>query len=596
VESWEHLALKRFQMSPFSRPSTQPSEIPVHLLPHIVQQDASLYTPIDHASWRFILRISKAFFAKHAHQKYLDGLEETGISSERIPLIEEMDQKLRRFGWRAVGVNGFIPPSVFLEFQSLGILPIACEMRTLDHLAYTPAPDIVHEAAGHAPIIADEEFRAYLRAYGEVSRRAIFSSGDLAVYEAIRELSDLKEDPATTPKQIEKAQAELNAAVAANTYVSEATQLARMGWWSTEYGLIGDSKNPKIYGAGLLSSVGESYACLKEEVQKIPFTLDCLNTSYDITRPQPQLFVAPNFPALTRVLDDFASTMAFRRGGIDGMAKAKMGATVTTAELDSGLQIGGILEDFHTDGDGQVDFAKWRGPVQLAYRDQQLEGQGPTYHKEGYSTPLGTANGKSLAQWSDLDFERAGFKTGEMGLLRFDRSGIELRGMWTGRVLREGRSVVLTFQQCTITRGEQVLYRPEWGPFDLACGVQVISVYGGAGDRTAWSKEVAQTLPKPVKPKSNLTDENRELSKLYQMLRDYRENTASTLEQVMALVVRLDQLYPEDWLLRLEILELCASRGWQAPALVKIRAQLQVISKTRKDRAEMIARGLELLS
>jgi phenylalanine-4-hydroxylase len=445
-------------MSPLSQ--TALKEIPEHLRPHTAHQDPSLYTPIDHASWRFIMRIAKAFFAKHAHQKYLDGLEETGISSERIPLIAEMDEKLRRFGWRAVGVNGFIPPAVFLEFQSLGILPIACEMRTLDHLAYTPAPDIVHEAAGHAPIIADEEFRAYLRAYGEVSRRAIFSSGDLAVYEAIRDLSDLKENPASTQSMIDAAQRRLTEAVAVNTYVSEATQLARMGWWSTEYGLIGDSLNPKIYGAGLLSSVGESYACLREGVRKIPFTLDCLNTSYDITKPQPQLFVAPNFTTLTRVLEDFASTMAFRRGGIDGLSKAKMGATVTTVELESGLQIGGILNDFHADSAGLIHFLKWQGPVQLAHSDHEIEGQGPEYHREGFSSPIGTVGGKSTASLDELDLERLGFRTGDKGTLRFDVSGIELKGVYTGKVQREGRNVILSFRDCTISRGSEILYRP----------------------------------------------------------------------------------------------------------------------------------------
>jgi len=182
------------------------SEIPEHLKPFIAHQDASLYTPIDHASWRYILRISRRFFSEHAHAKYLRGLEETGISHERIPLVSEMDEKLKRFGWRAVPVSGFIPPSVFMEFQSLGILPIACEMRTLEHLAYTPAPDIVHEAAGHAPIIADPEYSQYLRNYGEVSRKAIFSSQDIKLFEAIRDLSDIKEDPRSTSDDVARAQ------------------------------------------------------------------------------------------------------------------------------------------------------------------------------------------------------------------------------------------------------------------------------------------------------------------------------------------------------------------------------------------------------
>jgi len=148
-------------------------EIPAHLHAWIVEQRPELYTAIDHAAWRYIMRVNGAFFADHAHAAYLDGLRATGISKERIPLIAEMDEKMRRIGWRAVAVSGFIPPQVFMEFQSLGILPIACDMRKLEHILYTPAPDVVHEAAGHAPIIADPDYSDYLRDYGEVSRRAI---------------------------------------------------------------------------------------------------------------------------------------------------------------------------------------------------------------------------------------------------------------------------------------------------------------------------------------------------------------------------------------------------------------------------------------
>jgi phenylalanine-4-hydroxylase len=214
-------------------------EIPEYLSPFIVRQDPALYTPIDHASWRFILKVSRDFFKKYAHQKYQDGLRETGISLERIPLISEMDECLNRFGWRAVAVSGFIPPGVFMEFLSLGILPIACDMRSLEHLAYTPAPDIVHEAAGHAPIVADPEYARYLRSYGELARKAIFSSKDMDVYNAIRHLSDTKENPASTSQQIQDAEAALEKASAAVDYISEATELSRMGWWTFEYGLIG---------------------------------------------------------------------------------------------------------------------------------------------------------------------------------------------------------------------------------------------------------------------------------------------------------------------------------------------------------------------
>ena len=92
-----------------------------------------------------------------------------------------------------------------MEFQSLGILPIAADMRTIEHLTYTPAPDIVHEAAGHAPILINEEYGNYIKEYGNIASKAIMSKEDLDLYDAIRELSDIKESPVSTDKDIENA-------------------------------------------------------------------------------------------------------------------------------------------------------------------------------------------------------------------------------------------------------------------------------------------------------------------------------------------------------------------------------------------------------
>ncbi len=573
--------------------------IPDHLKPFIAHQDSSLYTPIDHASWRFILRISRAFFTKNAHPKYLAGLQETGISSERIPLVDEMDAKLKRFGWRAVPVSGFIPPAAFMEFQSLGILPIACEMRTLDHLAYTPAPDIVHEAAGHAPILADPEYASYLRCYGEIARKAIFSSKDMEVYEAIRLLSDIKENPKSTAAEIDGAQVRLDQALAGVDYLSEATLLARMNWWTVEYGLVGSVDNPKIYGAGLLSSVGESFNCLKPAVQKIPFSLSCINVNYDITRPQPQLFITPDFPALSEVLEEFAYKMAFRQGGVEGLDKAKRAATVTTVQLESGLQLSGVVERFIVSRKGDVEFLKLAGPSQLAIADHELEGHGPSYHSQGYSTPLGpiAGLGKTVAELSRKELEGLGFTGSSVGTLEF-ASGIVLQGVLKSCVERDGNIRVATFDQCRIARGNEIFYRPEWGTFDLAAGSVVASVFGGAADRGAYLRGTGGFKQKPQHPKCNLTDENRELNQLYAQVRAVREDAAASAETEKTLSkihAELERQFPEDWLLRLELLELVRKSKLQPIWESTLLDRLHDIADSRQDKKEMITRGLELL-
>ena len=573
--------------------------IPEHLRPFIATQEASLYTPMDHASWRFILRVSKAFFSKNAHSRYLRGLEETGISLERIPLVEEMDQKLQCFGWRAVPVSGFIPPAVFMEFQSLGILPIACEMRTIDHLAYTPAPDIVHEAAGHAPIISNPEYAAYLREYGEISRKAIFSHQDMELFEAIRDLSDIKEDPRSTELRVLAAQKRVDETVARSSYVSEATYLARMNWWTVEYGLVGREEEPMIYGAGLLSSVGESYNCLKPEIRKIPFTLDCVNTSYDITRPQPQLFVARDFSELTDVLEEFAATMAYQKGGTEGLAKAKIAATVTTTMLDSGLQISGVLAESRRDDSGEVVFLKYSGPCQLAYLDSELENQGPKAHPDGFSTPIGHVKGlgRSVSQLSQAELESLGFRPGQVGRLSFE-SGIELSGSLASEIEKDGIRLALRFNHCTIRWGAELLYQPDWGTFDLACGARVTSVFGGAADRAHYTSATGGYRHTPRSPKTNLTEQNLALNEMYAEVRKLRESKASAEDLNEALPkihAGLEESYPADWLLRLELLELDSEYGLNSAWHARASQRLDAIAASANDKRDMIQRGRELL-
>lgn len=320
-------------------------EIPGHLLRYTAEQDYSVYTFEDQAVWRFIMRQLFQYLKDHAHPVYVDGLKKTGISIDTIPNISEMDNMLSNFGWRAVPVSGFIPPAAFMSFQAHRILPIACEMRSIENILYTPAPDIVHEAAGHAPILIDKDFTTYLSAYSEVAQKAIISSEDIALYEAIRDLSDIKENSNSTPDEVKTAEKHLSKTANAMTYVSEAQLLGRMNWWTAEYGLIGELSNPKLFGAGLLSSIGEARNALNKP-KLIEFDIKCLDFSYDITEQQPQLFVAKNFGTLVSALKEMGQSMAFSLGGNEGLKKAKRAKSVCTVELSNGNFYSGIVEDY----------------------------------------------------------------------------------------------------------------------------------------------------------------------------------------------------------------------------------------------------------
>src|SRR3954468_7466145 len=334
---------------------------PKHLLQFAVDQRFDDYTPVDHAVWRFIMRQNTFFLKEYAHKVYFRGLLDTGISLERIPRIEEMNDILGQIGWGAVAVDGFIPPAAFMEFQAYKVLVIACDMRQIHHIEYTPAPDIVHEAAGHAPIIVDREYSDYLQRFGEVGAKAMQSRKDFELYEAIRHLSILKELPNSDPEEVAAATREVERGQQNLGEPSEMALLSRLHWWTVEYGLIGTLDNPKIFGAGLLSSIGESVSCLEPGVKKMPYSIDAMNQPFDITTKQPQLFVCRDFEHLKDVLEEFASKMAYQVGGLEGINKAIECKNTATCEYSSGLQVSGVFTEVLTDKNKQPIYLRTTG-------------------------------------------------------------------------------------------------------------------------------------------------------------------------------------------------------------------------------------------
>src|SRR5262249_8123912 len=148
----------------------------------------------------------------------------------------------------------------------------------------------------------DREYSNYLQRFGEVGAKAMSSKKDFQLYQAIRHLSILKEQPNSDPKEVEKATREVEHRQKTLGEPSEMALLSRLHWCTVGYGLSGTLENPKIYGAGLLSSIGESVSCLEPEVKKIPYSLDAMNQPFDITTKQPQLFVCRHFEHLKDVL------------------------------------------------------------------------------------------------------------------------------------------------------------------------------------------------------------------------------------------------------------------------------------------------------
>lgn len=530
--------------------------LPSYLRRYCAAQDYDKYTARDHAAWRYIMRQSREYFRDNAVPIYLSGLKKTGIPLDRIPRISEMDRAMQEFGWGAVPVCGFIPPIAFLDLQARGILPIATDMRSIDHIAYTPSPDIVHEAAGHAPIIADEKYRAYLRQYASVADKTIMSREDLNLYEAIRVLSDIKENPDTKPEQIVAAQAALDKATAAVTYVSEATMVSRMAWWTVEYGLVGSLKKPKIYGAGLLSSVGESQNCLSDRVRKIPLTVKCVETTYDITEPQPQLFVAEDMDQLTHVLHDLEHKLAFKLGGVHGLETARKSQTVNTIELDNGVQVSGILSRYEAtvdDGKGVPHFMAFSGPVQLSSKGHELAGQGRARHAQGFSMPFGRWRkfpDKSPARLSPAELESCGVRAGQKTTVELT-NGFAISGTVVKIVRDQNFIQYLTWSDCTVTRGSQSYFEPSWGEFDMPVADQVVSAFGGPADRESYGEyDMGGVSTQPGRT-SPFTAQEQKIFACYAKVRAAR----TSKEQLGAVAQEALKEHPNEWLLSLELAE-----------------------------------------
>lgn len=562
-------------------------KLPVHLKQFVKPQNYENYSAVNQAVWRYVMRKNVDYLSKVAHASYLDGLKQTGISINSIPNMYGMNRILEEIGWAAVAVDGFIPPSAFMEFQAYNVLVIASDIRQLEHIEYTPAPDIIHEGAGHAPIIANPEYAEYLRRFGEIGCKAISSARDHDMYEAIRHLSIIKEAPDTPASEIEEAEKKVDELQNNMGEPSEMALIRNLHWWTVEYGLIGPLEHPKIYGAGLLSSIGESTWCMTDNVKKLPYTIEAAYREFDITKPQPQLYVTPDFAHLSLVLEEFANTMALRTGGLSGIKKLIASGALGTAELSTGLQISGVFTDV-IEHEGHPIYLQTKGKTALSYREKELVGHGTAYHAEGFGSPVGKLKGINLAieDMSPRDLKAYNIYEGERVTLEFE-GGIEVTGdIITGTRNLQGKIILISFENCTVTHGDKILFKPEWGIYDMAVGKKVVSAFSGPADTRSF--DLITHVPSEGTIRRKKSEEQIALETLYQSVRDIRENREITTE-VHGIFESVKANHPKDWLLSVELYELAVDKGDDAFAreilvhLDKIKAESPKIAHLIED-------------
>jgi phenylalanine-4-hydroxylase len=354
----------------------------------------------------------------------------------------------------------------------------------------------------------------------------------------------VKEDPAATPGDRERAEARLRAALAGRTYVSESTRASRLYWWTAEYGLVGGLDQPRLYGAGLLSSIGEASQCLGSGVRRLPLSLACVDQDFDITRMQPQLYVARDFDQLFEVLEAFEATLAWKRGGDYGLEEARRAGTVNHLLLADGRELTGRVAGLVQRGRGDRQgaglrtlLAQLEGPVMVSRGGTAEPGPpwaGTALVAFGAGPDPGPGTGPfRLACPGGLSL--AGIRVGGHGVA-------ELRGEFRGRPLALPDSALLF----------------------LAEGLP--GVAGGPGDPEAWDRWFGD--PDPVQAQGAEIEARRRkaealpapLAALYLEVAAMRAAGLADHERLGRIRQALAQ-FPEDWLLASEVGELLGDSG-----------------------------------
>lgn len=579
----------------------QVANLPPHLAKYIVDQRYEKYTSVDHAVWRYVMRQNYSFLKDAAYYPYIPGLKMAGLTIEKIPSLQEINDALANIGWGAVTVDGFIPPAAFMEFQAYRVLVIAADIRQLEHIEYTSAPDIIHESAGHAPIISDTDYNQYLSYLGFIGTKAIFSSKDFELYETIRQLSILKEMPGIDEAVIKKTEATIFEQQQNLGEPSEMALLSRLQWWTVEYGLIGPLDQPKIYGAGLLSSIGESASCMRPEVKKIPYSIDALTYSYDITKPQPQLFVTPTFQNLIDVLKQFESTMAFRVGGLSSVKKAIECKNICTLEYSSGIQVSGVFTKVLEGPSSSVAYIKTTGPTALACNHKQLHGHGKNYHADGFGSPVGNLMGaqKPLEDFTEQDFFEFGIELNKEVLLSFE-SGITVQGILRDVTKVDTKNIIFSFTSCTVkTKEEFILFDPSWGVFDMAVGASIVSVFNGPADIGTFEDQLYVSPEQTHQPR--YSDKDYAYHALFARVREIRELiesvpiTSAQIEELENIFNQVLVSHKKDWLCAIEILEIIAPLQGANQFSKTIRTYLEKQKTEHPSFSKLITDGLAII-
>ncbi|HET8764026.1 MAG TPA: phenylalanine 4-monooxygenase [Rhodanobacter sp.] len=225
----------------------------------VVEQPWANYTRTDHEVWDTLFKRQRELLPERACAEFLDGVQRFGLGNGGIPKFDDITRLLRRTtGWELVAVEGLLPDEVFFDHLAHRRFPVSWWIRKPEQLDYLSEPDLFHDLFGHVPLLLNPVFADYMQAYGQGGMKA-FAIGPEALM-----------------------------------------NLTRLYWYTVEFGLINTNQGMRIYGAGILSSKGESiYSLDAAAPNRIGFELErVMSTRYRIDTYQQTYFVIDDFAQL----------------------------------------------------------------------------------------------------------------------------------------------------------------------------------------------------------------------------------------------------------------------------------------------------------
>jgi len=237
-----------------------------------IQQPYELYSQENHEAWRKLYHRIVPRWQKYANEHFLRGIDSLCLDPGAVPRLDNVNRFLKPLtGFQAKAVSGYVPAFLFFDCLRNREFPTTITIRRSDKLDYLPEPDIFHDVAGHVPMHTDKAFAETLVRFGESAHTAA---------ELVSDISDER-------KRI-------------RTLTSIIKAMARLFWFTVEFGLMRRADGLRVYGSGLLSSYGEiEHAVESSEVQRYPIQLEwAVNQAFEIDHYQPLLFIVDSFDHL----------------------------------------------------------------------------------------------------------------------------------------------------------------------------------------------------------------------------------------------------------------------------------------------------------